>query len=85
MGTLVKLLKTTKDGKGRDLYNHIKKILVHIALTDTSTALDKFEEISYALRTNNKLTIPEHFLNYYQLAVASESWVNSLRERYFDV
>eukprot|EP00826_Nyctotherus_ovalis_P065874 TRINITY_DN969_c0_g1_i8.p3 TRINITY_DN969_c0_g1~~TRINITY_DN969_c0_g1_i8.p3 ORF type:complete len:167 (+),score=52.77 TRINITY_DN969_c0_g1_i8:73-573(+) len=83
--TLVKILKMTKDEKGRDLYNHIKKIFVQLALTDPSTALDKFEEISYQLRTTSKIPIPERFLNYYQLSVASQAWTNSLRERYFEV
>lgn len=82
---LLELLKNTKDNLGRDLYNHLKKMLVHIALTDPMTALDKFEEISYELRTKSKIEIPERFLNYYQLAESAEPWVDKLRERYFNV
>ncbi len=84
-GMLLKLLKETRDTKGKDLYTHLQKVLVHIALTDPSSALDKFEEISYEIRTKEKFDPPEHFLNYHDLAHAAQPWVQSLRERYFEV
>ncbi len=84
-GVLMKTLRETKDGKGQDLYAHLQKLLVHIALTDPQSALDRFEELSYELRTKGQLSIPEHFLDYRPLALASQSWANLLRERYFEV
>lgn len=84
-GLLLKILKETKDNKGQDLYSHLQKVLVHIALTDPQSALDKFEEISYELRTKEKCDLPDSFLSYRPLAQASETWANSLRERYFEV
>jgi len=84
-GLLLNILKGTKDVKGKDLYSHLQKVLVHIALTDPQSALDKFEEISYEIRTKEKSDIPEHFLDYRELALASKPWATLLRERYFEV
>ena len=84
-GVLLRILKDTKDGKGKDLFSHLQKVLVHIALTDPSAALDKFEEISYELRTKEKIEPPDHFLDYRSLALAAQPWAQTLRERYFEV
>jgi len=84
-GTLLNILKAAKDSKGKDMYSHLQKVLVHIALTDLQSALDKFEEISYEIRTKEKFDLPEHFLDYRSLALGSQAWANALRERYFEV
>jgi len=84
-GMLSKLLKDTKDSTGKDLYSHLQKVLVHIALTDPTTALDKFEEISHEIRTKQKFEPPEYFLNYSKLALASKSFDQAIHEKFYEV
>ena len=84
-GLLVKYSKENKDNEGRTIFNHIQKILAHIAFNDPTVGLDKFEEISYELRTKGSVEIAERFLNYKSLSESAKSWFQPLYEKYYEV
>jgi hypothetical protein len=71
--------------EGKDLYSHIQDILSYIAFTDPRSGINKFEEISYEIRTKGSLELPERFLNYKELALAAKPWLQSVYERYYEV
>jgi len=82
---LLNILKSNKDEKDRDLYTHLQKVLTHIALTDPTNALDKFEEVSYEIRNKGNVSILSPYLNYKALASVSQEWFKVLYDKYFEV
>ena len=79
------LLEAAKDQKGHNLYEHLLKVFSHLALSDASGALDRFEEISFKLKHEGQLPTQANFLEHKQLAADLSQWVDNIKKDYFEV
>ncbi len=82
---LAAAMNGTKDNKGNDMYTHMQKLIVHLALTDPRNALTKIEEVSYDLRTKDKFEASECYHDYRGHAQAAQPWYTKVREKFFEV
>lgn len=84
-GLLLKYLSENKDENGRNTFNHIQRVLAHIVINSPANGMDKFEEISYQMRTKEKIEIPERFLNHQTLSQLAKPSLQSLYEKCYEV
>jgi len=84
-GILLKYLSENKDQNGRNIFNHLQRLLAHISFNNPANGLDKFEEISYELRTKGQIEVPESFLNYQILSLLAKPSFQLIYEQYYEV
>jgi hypothetical protein len=84
-GILLKYLSENKDENGRNTFNHIQRLLAHISFNKLAGGLDKFEDVSYELRTKGHIEVPERFFNYQALSLLAKPSLQSLYQHYYEV